>query len=208
MAECIDMVNKKCGYLTIISKVENTKTGARWLCKCDCGAETIVRGYDLRKGTVVSCGCYRKQAAINAITTHGMSKTRLFHEWQYIKRRCYNKNYKYYSYYGGKGISVCSEWLNSFECFHNWAINNGYTDELTLDRIDSNGNYEPSNCRWITRKEQQNNTSRNHRFTINGETKTLAQWCEIYNVPHERTRYRVINKHWDILTALTTPPLK
>ena len=103
---------------------------------------------------------------------------------------------------------MCDEWKNNFVVFQQWALSNGYTNELTLDRIDVNGNYEPSNCRWVTRKVQQNNNRRNLNFTINGETKTLAQWCEIYGVPHERTRSRVVNRGWNILDALTIPAHK
>ena len=125
-----------------------------------------------------------------------------------MKRRCYNPNYKFYSYYGARGIKMCDDWRNNFVSFQQWALSHDYADNLTLDRIDVNGDYEPLNCRWVTRKIQQNNNRRNRNFTINNETKTLAQWCEIYGVPHERTRNRVINKGWDILDALTTPPHK
>ncbi|MBQ2055435.1 MAG: hypothetical protein II489_03965 [Bacteroidaceae bacterium] len=125
-----------------------------------------------------------------------------------MKRRCYNPNNKFYAYYGVRGISICDEWLNDFTSFRDWAVSAGYDETLTIDRIDSDGNYEPSNCRWISRKAQVNNRRSNRFYEINGERKTIAEWCEIYNVPHERTRRRVVNDGWDILDALTTPPLK
>ena len=100
------------------------------------------------------------------------------------------------------------EWLNNFSAFKQWSLQNGYTNKLTIDRINSNGNYEPSNCRWVSRKTQQNNTRRTHLFTINGDTHSIAEWCRIYSMEYETVRHRVINKNWDILTALTTPSHK
>ena len=205
----VDMTNKKFGRLTVLQRAENDRHGnACWLCECDCGSQKVVLGSSLRKGLTVSCGCYHKDEITKRSTTHNSSRTRLFREWQYMKRRCYNPNYKYYSYYGKKGITVCEEWKNDFVAFQQWSLSNGYSDNLTLDRINSDGNYEPSNCRWVTRKVQQNNRSSNIKITINGETKTLAQWCEIYNVPHERTRNRIVNKGWNAIDALTTPKYK
>ena len=196
----IDLTNQKFGKLTAISRVK----GSKWLCLCECGNTKEIRTNSLTRGSTISCGCYHKEEVAKRHTTHNRSKDRLYHEWQYLKRRCYNPGYKYYERYGGRGISVCEEWKNNFVAFKEWAESNGYDDSLTLDRIDYDGNYEPDNCRWVTRKVQQNNRSSNLFFTIDGETKTLAQWCEIYKVPHERTRYRV--KHgWDIVTALTAP---
>lgn len=208
MPVCKDLTGKRFGRYTVIRREDNNKHGASmWLCECDCGKRKIVMGQHLRGGHTLSCGCYSKELLIKNKTKHNKSYSRIYHEWQYIKRRCYNPNYKYYSYYGGRGITICDEWLSDFANFQTWALSNGYDDTLTLDRIDSNGNYEPNNCRWSTRKEQQNNRSTNLFFTIDGETKTLSQWCDIYNVPHERTRHRV-KKGWDILDALTTPPNK
>ena len=204
-----DLTNQRFGRLVVLERAENDKHSCTcWVCKCDCGNIKTIRGNALRRGLTVSCGCYHKEDLTNRLTTHNASKTRLFREWQYMKRRCYNPNYKFYSYYGARGITMCDEWKNNFVVFQQWALSNGYTDKLTLDRIDTNGNYEPSNCRWVTRKVQQNNNRRNLNFTINGETKTLAQWCEIYDVPHERTRSRVVNRGWNILDALTTPAHK
>lgn len=202
-----DLKNKKFGRLTVIEEVE-VAYRSKWLCQCDCGNQKIIREDALLSGATVSCGCYHKEIVSVKQTTHGESKTRLYHEWQQMKRRCNNPNYKFYPYYGGRGIIICDEWQSDFEAFRAWSLSHGYDDSLTLDRIDSNGNYEPANCRWATRKTQQNNTRRTRLFTINGKTKSIAEWCRIYNAPHERVRRRVINEGWEIEKALTTPPLK
>ena len=179
-----EMKNKKFGRLLVLERVENNKHGcARWLCKCDCGTTKVVLGQSLRNGSIVSCGCYQRDNTSSRQTKHGESKTRLYREWQQMKSRCTNPNYKFYSYYGGRGI------------------------KLTLDRISQNGNYEPSNCRWVSRKVQQNNTRRCRYYTINGDTKTISEWSRIYGVPVERTRQRVVDRGWDIEKALTTPKL-
>ena len=205
----IDLTGKTFGYLTVLRRAENNSRGdASWLCRCKCGNEKVILGKSLRSGATVSCGCYHKEVVAKQQTTHGGTKTRLFTIWQNMKRRCYNQNYKFYEYYGGRGITICDEWLNDFVSFRDWAVSAGYNDTLTIDRIDSDGNYEPSNCRWISRKAQVNNCRSNRVYEINGERKTIAEWCEIYGVPHERTRRRVVNEGWDILDALTTPPLK
>lgn len=205
----VDITGVRFGRYTVVKRAPNDKNGsAMWVCRCDCGTEKIVRGASLRSGAVVSCGCFHKDDLKCRLTTHNMSNTRIREIWNCMKQRCSNPRNTAYKYYGGRGVSVCDEWKNDFSSFLSWALNNGYTDDLTLDRIDTNGNYEPSNCRWISRAEQQNNTRYVRHFTINGETKSLAEWCRIYGVPHERVRWRVVEKGWDILDALTTPPTR
>lgn len=108
---------------------------------------------------------------------HGLANTKLYKSWQRMKVRCYNKNYSHYKDYGGRGIAVCDEWLHDVVSFYNWAMDNGYQEGLTLDRINVNGNYEPSNCRWITNDEQQNNRRNNIKITYNGKTQTITQWA-------------------------------
>ena len=205
----IDMTGKRYGMLTVIRYAGHNKNGNRvWECKCDCGTIKMIEGSPLRKGITVSCGCYHKRDITERETIHGMSDTRLHNIWNHMKQRCSNKNNTAYKYYGGRGITVCNEWSNDFMSFYSWAMQNGYTEELTIDRIDTNKGYDPSNCRWVSRKVQMNNRNAVHKFTINGETKSIAEWCRIYNVPHERVRRRVMNEGWDIVTALTTPALK
>lgn len=137
---------------------------------------------------------------------HNMTHTRLYNTWCNMKARCYRKTMKRYERYGGRGIIVCEEWKNSFIAFKNWAMANGYKDDLTLDRINVDGNYEPNNCRWISNLEQQSNRGNNRMITYNGETKALCEWARIYGLKWKTLQGR-INDGWDIEKALTTPKL-
>lgn len=126
---------------------------------------------------------------------HGKRKTRLYRIWTNVKTRCYNENDPHFKRYGGRGITVCEEWRNSFEAFYNWAVSNGYSDELTIDRINNDGNYEPSNCRWVTFKEQNQNKRNVILLTYEGETKSCAEWCRILNLGKDTIRQRY-HKGW------------
>ena len=134
----------------------------------------------------------------------GGGYTRLGSIYHNMKTRCYNQNYDKYQYYGGKGIAVCDEWLSSYDAFEKWAIENGYNDTLTLDRINVNGNYCPENCRWITRKGQANNRTSNRLITYNGETKTIQQWADITGISHKTISQRIASG-WSIDKTMTTP---
>ena len=174
-----------------------------WLCKCDCGNIVSIRGYSLRSGNTQSCGCIQKETNIKLRQTHGMAKTRLYNIWQSMKRRCSSPTMSCYKYYGGRGIKVCNEW-QSFEPFCEWALANGYTENLTIDRIDVNGNYALSNCRWITIQEQQRNKRRNHYITLNGETKLLKDWADGLGITTATLLERL--ERWDsVEDALTIP---
>lgn len=138
-------------------------------------------------------------------TTHGKRHTRIYKTWTDMKSRCLNPNRPKYKRYGGRGITICEEWLNSFEAFYDWAMANGYREDLTIDRIDNDGNYEPSNCRWITLAEQAANKSTNHFITHEGMTFTIAEWARRINVRREVLKDRICRYGWSPERALTTP---
>jgi len=131
---------------------------------------------------------------------------RLYSVYHNMKSRCYLKTFSRYEYYGGRGIKICKEWLgkNGFNSFYNWAVNNGYKNNLSIDRIDNDKDYCPENCHWVTQLEQNNNTRKNHYYTYNGETKTIAQWARQYNVDRYLLNIR-IRRGWDFLKAIETP---
>lgn len=165
-------------------------------------------GSSLRKGITMSCGCYRKENLLKCSIKHGKKNTRLYVVWQDMRMRCFNPNNEAYKNYGGRGITVCQEWLD-FQKFYTWAMSSGYDEnakfgECTLDRIDVNGNYEPSNCRWVNMKVQANNMRKNVNLEYNGETKTLREWCETLNLSYN-TIYGRLMKGWDMRKALETP---
>ncbi len=168
-----DMKGQIISKLQVLNRVENDRFGnAMWLCKCECGNEVIVKGANLRNGKTKSCGCYNKEVKRNL--THGMSGTKIYKRWLGMKGRCNNKDNTAYANYGGRGITICDEWLD-VENFINWATSNGYREDLTLERLDVNSNYNPENCVWVTRTQQNRNTRRNIKETINGTTYTLAE---------------------------------
>lgn len=158
MSKVIDLTGREFGRLTVIQRSGSNKDGrATWLCICECGEITVKTGKLLLNGHCRSCGCGEYENRVNNVTSHRLSDTRLYTIWQGMKQRCYYPKHKDYHNYGGRGIVVCEEWRDDFKTFYEWAITHGYREDLTIDRIEVNGNYEPSNCRWATWRDQRLN---------------------------------------------------
>lgn len=216
MKQIKDLTGKKIGKLTVLKlhHIEQrflknnptVKNGLRYfyLCQCECENKIIVNKDNLNKLHTLSCGCLKNIAYHK---THGLSTSRLYGIWVGIKTRCYDSHCKSYSNYGLKNIAMCDEWKSDFMNFYNWAINNGYNDSLTIDRIDVNGNYSPSNCRWVDKITQANNKTNNHFITYKNETHTLAEWAKLKGLTYQMLQHRIRRK-WDIEKALNTPRLR
>jgi len=177
-----DLTGMTFGRLTVIRRAENKGRYTAWLCQCSCGKQKIIIGRSLITGLTKSCGCLSHEVKLTVgknIIKHGFSNTKLYKVWLSMIYRCCKDSFKGYSNYGGRGIKVCNEWLNDYLAFREWALKNGYKEGLTIERKDNEGNYEPLNCKWITRKEQQLNKRTTHNITINGVTKPMVLWSEL-----------------------------
>lgn len=199
MGAFIDITNERYGNLVAVSatNLRDKAGGVVWLFKCSCGNIKYVSANPVRQGRVRSCGCLLK--------SHGMTDSRLFNIWVDMRQRCNNPKHPQYHVWGGKGVSVCKEWDSNFRAFYEWAMLNGYNDDLSIDRINNDGNYEPSNCRWATPRDQARNLSTNHKITIGGVTKILCEWIEESPIStatyHRRKRAGMSDE-----AALFTPP--
>lgn len=192
----------KFGKWTIIEeiapKIISNKPRRMFRCQCECGNIGEVQLSCLRNGHSTSCGCEQKKKASIVNTKHGLEKHPLYNTWKNMKKRCNYPNASEYENYGGRGISVCEEWSNSFQNFYDWAINNGWSKELTIDRIDTNGNYCPENCRWANVETQMNNMTKNHYIEYNGNTYTLSTLSKHLNIPYNIVRYRLSRCKWTV----------
>lgn len=180
-----DYTGLKSGRLTVIGFSHKTPTNHVYVkCKCECGKEIVVRASCILRQTTKSCGCYALEKNKERSTKHGMYGTRLYSIWAGMRRRCYDPKVDAYKYYGARGITYCEEWDN-FKHFYKWAMENGYKDNLTIDRIDFNGNYCPENCRWVDNLAQARNRGDNKRVTFNGITLCLSEWAEKFKINYE-----------------------
>jgi hypothetical protein len=207
MKKVIDITGKKFGRLTVIRQEYIKNHHVYWFCKCDCGNECVIKGDRIKSGHTKSCGCLKQEFIDNGgpNKTHGETKTRLYAIWGGMITRCENKKReKSKRDYQDRGIIVCPEW-HEFTAFHDWALSNGYSDSLTIDRKDNDQGYFPENCRWTTAKVQGNNKRNNRNFTYKNETKTIAQWAEITRIKYSSLYARLVTKGWNIEKALTTP---
>lgn len=177
-----DLSGQTFGRYTVLHKdTERRDTRNRrdfYICQCACGNVRSVNKWGLIRGTSKSCGCLSSERMKAYDYKHGLSRTRLYHIYHQMRQRCYNSNYSCYGNYGGRGIRICEEWLEDPIKFINWSIENGYNDSLTIDRIDVNGNYEPNNCRWATRKTQQRNKTNSLLIVFDGVERSFADVCD------------------------------
>ena len=195
---------KKYGKLTAIEVVGERKykkgKDRLWRCVCDCGNEVIVTQSCLLRGT--SCGCERKKKIAISLTTHGGTRTKLYNVWLAMRRRCGYKKEKSYKNYGGRGIKVCDEWMNDFSAFRSWSEEHGYKEGLTIERIDNNGDYEPSNCRWATVWEQSHNKRNNNNVIYNGKQYTVSELGRLVGVDR-RTIADRLKRGWSVEESIS-----
>lgn len=170
------LVGRKFGRLSVISVDNECISSHKYLvCRCDCGNMVSVVGCSLLEGKTKSCGCLKNEVLVKRSKTHGMTNTRIYQTYRSMRQRCINPNNKCYKFYGGKGITICQEWLDDFTAFYTWAMNNGYDDSLTIERKDVSKGYNPENCTWIPMSEQCLNRTVNHFVTYKGEKMTLSE---------------------------------
>lgn len=184
-----DLTCRKFGKLFVLHRSDDKGNGkkpvVKWVCRCECGKETSASSYALLSGHTVSCGCKK----IKHMESY-KHRTRLYNIWKCMRQRCNNPNNPSYPHYGGKGVRICSDW-REYASFKKWAELNGYNDSLSIDRIDVNGNYEPTNCRWADNKTQMNNTTRNRKVSYHGDLFTMAEIADIANVSYSKVQHRV-----------------
>ena len=196
-----DLTGMRFGRWQVLERSANRGKAIMWLCRCDCGNISVIHGTSLKSGT--STQCKQCRDTHRPIRKHGLTHTPLYRVWCRMKGCTSNPRHQDYTWYGAKGIRVCTEWSNDFVKFYDWAISNGYEKGLTIDRIDVLGNYEPSNCRWITIQEQSRNRTDNVKLTHNGVTHTLVEWGELTGIKMSTLSARY-HKGWSSDKILST----
>lgn len=204
MGKFRNLVGERFGRLTVVEFCGMKNSSSQWRCVCDCGNEKIVDARRLNRGNIKSCGCLQQESRLAHSTTHGMSKTRLFKIWGNMKTRTTNPKCTESDRYIKKGITMCDEWMNSFIVFRDWALANGYKENLSIDRIDNSKGYYPENCRWATSKQQNRNKDNLKYIEYQGQVHPIVEWAEILHINYGTLRSR-IKRGWDIERAFTTP---
>lgn len=197
-----DLTNQKFARLRVIKFAHKKNRNIYWLCRCECGNEITCQSSHLLSKSIQSCGCLRQEMCALYSKKHGQHKTKTYHAWQSMLQRCYNKNHKSYHNYGGRGITVCKSWRESFLNFLKDMKEK--PSGLSLDRVNNNGNYEPNNCCWSTPKRQAQNRNTNILITYNNETKCLMEWAELLNIPYSTLSNR-LNRGWTHYDTLSRP---
>lgn len=208
MPAIVDITNQRFGSLVAIRRLGADKRGYRWLCVCDCGAESTPGLGDLRSGNTSSCGCGQRLAAASvcrARSTHGEAGTGLYIIWRGMKARCYSEGHTSYRYYGGRGIQVCEEWRSSYGSFREWALPAGFVSGLSIDRINPKGHYSPDNCRFLTRSENARRAGVPRLVSAFGQTKRVSEWEEETGIGRTTILYR-INSGWKPEDAVSVVP--
>lgn len=194
MPSRIDMVGQRYGRLQVLADApsESTPQARRVLARCDCGTERILNARSVRRGNTQSCGCLQPARA----TSHGLDAHPLCAVWRAMRGRCYHRSQRSYRYYGARGIRVCDQWRHSPEQFIEWAEQHGWQPGLQIDRIDVDGDYSPENCRFVTARENTNNTRANRVITVDGVAFTLAEAARKYGIPYATLQQRITRLGW------------
>lgn len=205
MSKFIDLTGKKFNMLTVLELHDKENGIARWKCQCECGNISIVRGGNLKSGAVKSCGCMSSRVRKK---THCESNTKLYRHWISMIYRCSNPKHFAYKWYGARGIKVCDEW-KTYEGFKEWVLKTKPKDyeDISVERVDVNGDYCPQNCIWIPLREQANNRRTCRYYTYNGKTQNLMQWCKEYNVNYKLVHDRIYKSGWSFEKAMFTPKI-
>lgn len=209
MAKFKDLTGRTFGKLTVKERAEDYLSSSgrrrsRWLCNCECGNTAIVLSENLISGRSTSCGCYKADINRKKFGTHLESHGKLYGVWCGMKSRCYNPNSTYFKRYGGRGIEMHDDWKDNYQSFRSWALENGYKEGLSIDRINNDEGYYPSNCQWVDSVAQANNRSTNRLFTMNGETHNLTEWAKLSGINYKTLYNRIFTAGWDFERAITT----